>query len=539
MPRVCGSRPRATLFAVLAAALGASALSAPAGAEDGTSPVVSAPDIPSVPALESEIAEAVEEALASATAAEETSDATGAPVEEVGELAPVPDAPTVPDTAQGSGDIPEASDPASTVASTGDTTVDSGDTADDSDRSPASTSAEDDAVAAPVAEAAASQPRPTPTDQLNVNLSVRVSSPGSNGAVTQANEATMPPAEPVTAETTRGEQAAPETGTRPAAPPKTASGNEWYWEWNCVSTPGIGTISPPVSTNGSMPTSWTWIWNCGDNFEQYQGDAPSQYQQINANISIRIDSPGDDGAVTQTNVAAAAPGRVAIAIPHVSIPLPSIAVESTFSIELPAITQNVPPLPRLLAEVGGSIRLPSLGDVLVNGADWQTATEQAVQELEATLEVVIGIEPAPPAAFEPSNRGLQQPTLARHAVIPPLATAPTVVVRAPKPVAPTTWTPQTQVSGKLVHSTLKPPEAERTRPAPRWKQATRAPRSGSSPSSGATATVAGPGSAAGIGLPTFLALLILAVVLDLARRVALERVTLPSGHWRRPPDTPG
>ncbi len=43
----------------------------------------------------------------------------------------------------------------------------------------------------------------------------------------------------------------------------------------------------------------------------------------------------------------------------------------------------------------------------------------------------------------------------------------------------------------------------------------------------------------GGGLPIFLALPFLAAVLDLARRVALERVTWPSGHRRRPPDTPG
>jgi hypothetical protein len=105
--------------------------------------------------------------------------------------------------------------------------------------------------------------------------------------------------------------------------------------------------------------------------------------------------------------------------------------------------------------------------------------------------------------------------------------------------APAVW-PGPQVSGTLARPAPRSAEAERARPAPRWKPVTGAPRTGgSAPGSGATATVAGPGAASGLGLPVFLVLLIFAAVLDLARRVALERVTLPSGHWRRPPDTPG
>ena len=60
-----------------------------------------------------------------------------------------------------------------------------------------------------------------------------------------------------------------------------------------------------------------------------------------------------------------------------------------------------------------------------------------------------------------------------------------------------------------------------------------------SPVSGASVSAAGTGGSSGGGLPIFLALPFIAAMLDLARRVALERATWPSGHRRRVPDTPG
>jgi hypothetical protein len=57
--------------------------------------------------------------------------------------------------------------------------------------------------------------------------------------------------------------------------------------------------------------------------------------------------------------------------------------------------------------------------------------------------------------------------------------------------------------------------------------------------SGTSVSAAGTGGSPGGGLPIFLALPFIAAMLDLARRVALERATWPSGHRRRVPDTPG
>ena len=79
----------------------------------------------------------------------------------------------------------------------------------------------------------------------------------------------------------------------------------WAWQWDCLSAPPFTAISPNSSTSGSVPRNWTWIWNCGDNPVQYQSGTASQYQPVNMNVSIRISSPGNDGPVSQSNVAIA------------------------------------------------------------------------------------------------------------------------------------------------------------------------------------------------------------------------------------------
>jgi hypothetical protein len=198
----------------------------------------------------------------------------------------------------------------------------------------------------------------------------------------------------------------------------------------------------------------------------------------------------------------------------------------------------MPSLPALLAEVGATVELPSLGAVLLGGADWQT---EAAGALVATLDALNEARLPAPADAAPRGVGSPGDTPSPIAAIS-ARPAPVDIARAPDTFARTPAVSATRgvASGALARDTVRPPDVERTRPAPRWKPVTNAPRPGrSAPGSGATATVAGPGTAGGLGLPIFLALLILAVVLDLARRVALERVTLPSGHWRRPPDTPG
>ena len=77
---------------------------------------------------------------------------------------------------------------------------------------------------------------------------------------------------------------------------------------------GIGTAirrSVPPEQNVIVDGTWSWNWNfnCASpnapsGSGQYQ-NASTQYQPQNSNISIRIGSPGDNGAVTQTIAAVA------------------------------------------------------------------------------------------------------------------------------------------------------------------------------------------------------------------------------------------
>jgi len=82
-------------------------------------------------------------------------------------------------------------------------------------------------------------------------------------------------------------------------------------------------------------------------------------------------------------------------------------------------------------------------------------------------------------------------------------------------------------------------DSGKPRPAPRWKAPAPAQPPPASLTSGTSAAPASGGGSSGGGIPIFLALPFLAVMLDLARRVALDRVALPSGHRSRMPENPG
>jgi hypothetical protein len=183
---------------------------------------------------------------------------------------------------------------------------------------------------------------------VNVNISVRVDSPGDNGAVTQINAAlsqtlpvAMPPEvryqapdpqyhDPLASSAASVGPAAPTDPAPTADPPVTPVDSwDWTWTWSCgdVMSP---TIVVPAEYLQQI-WNWNWNWNCGGNTNanantgsqpssQYQ-PVTSQYQPINVNISIRIASPGNDGPVVQTNLAIAMPVIVQTASNH-SAPLP-------------------------------------------------------------------------------------------------------------------------------------------------------------------------------------------------------------------------
>ena len=216
--------------------------------------------------------------------------------------------------------------------------------------------------------AVAPDPPVEQTGATNVNVSVRVDSPGDNGSVTQANGASGtevgvaaddpqyqpdPPQYQAPIPVTNDSEATP-------IPESTVPDGSWNWTWNCADAPEIP-IDPAVS---SQNWTWNWDWDCGDaetisrNREvelgsQYQPSV-AQYRPINVNISIRINSPGNDGPVVQTNVAivvktpapvqlvAELPGAAAgmvqneLAIADVSISAPGLTEIPVFAAAEPA-----------------------------------------------------------------------------------------------------------------------------------------------------------------------------------------------------------
>ena len=181
------------------------------------------------------------------------------------------------------------------------------------------------------------------TAPTNINVSVRVNSPGDNGLVEQANAALAtvagaataiapqyqpdPPQyqAPIPAAATPTADQAPQTAA--AEPAQATDGWNWNWEWNCGD--GIPEIAVPPEV-GTQNWIWNWDWNCGasdplptntsgESTPQYQPGV-TQYRPININISIRINSPGNDGPVAQTNVAVVV---TAPALPKVRIEVPA------------------------------------------------------------------------------------------------------------------------------------------------------------------------------------------------------------------------
>jgi hypothetical protein len=104
--------------------------------------------------------------------------------------------------------------------------------------------------------------------------------------------------------------------------------------------------------------------------------------------------------------------------------------------------------------------------------------------------------------------------------------------------AKTTTTTATAPAAESARNAAKAPKA-RGKAAPRWRTAAPTMPAPAQAPAGASAAAAGGGGSSGGGLPFLLALPFVAAMLDLARRVALERVATPSGHRSRMPETPG
>jgi hypothetical protein len=431
---------------------------------------------------------------------------------------------------------------APTEAPGADTTPDTGDTTADT---PAP--APDPAVPAQAPQPEVVTPPPAPSTSVapastNVNVSVRINSPGDNGAVTQLNvTATVPQPtspEPAPAPTSHGSTAQPAPEAAGSGPAGGVASDEWYWSWNCLDAVPFSPISPTGSGSGSVPISWTWIWNCGDNNEQYRGETLPGFQQQNTNISIRFASPGDDGPVSQVNVAVSLPVAAGARVTQAA-PASSSANATSSAISLVPIGPELGDAPGLPAVISASndtdIALPASAEAApvaiapVTGVVASPGTTRFAAPLDLAHGVpfAAGLRARGARGASTAPRG-GNGTTGRHQAEP---TVPGGASAAPAAVS-------ADVSAR--HAAR--PATARAAPSSRKPGAEDVPLRGPlhpTPLSGASAAAAGSGGSSGSGLPFLLALPFVAAMLDLARRVAFERATWPSGHRRRVPDRPG
>jgi hypothetical protein len=277
---------------------------------------------------------------------------------------------------------------------------------------------------------------------VNVNVSVRVDSPGDDGAVTQINAAVAEPSPAATLPQVRYQAPEPQyhdvaAGSEPAAVPDSpadtttgavaaavpADAWDWTWTWSCgdAIAPSIELPADYLQQNWN----WNWNWNCAGNNSgigstgsqlpaQYQ-PVTSQYQPINVNISIRIASPGNNGPVVQANVAVAVPNLAPVAIRPVSVSVtvpfasvspvespaapaaaapessepPAAAVEDTASPQSPtseAAAADTTPVRSVLERVPGP-----------DGRDTTPATARTVPVAVVSAEAIAALAPPAPA----------------------------------------------------------------------------------------------------------------------------------------------
>jgi hypothetical protein len=519
-----GTRSRAVLC--IAAATASCAAFAPAAAwadDDVTPPSPTVTDV--VPALDLDVpiddeTEEAIEAAGEAIGAVIDASSDGADAVTSDETAATTEQPAA--TAEAATEMPP--DPALESASEADTTTDSADTATDS-TVPATTVG---GGALTTTTGSATVPA-APT--VNVNVSVRIGSAGDNGSVSQTNAIGAPAqTTPVASSGASRPTNAPAASrvTPASSGPATSPTSPWYWQWNCRDLPMIPVVSPSDSYGESLPTSWTWIWNCADISDQYHSETGDQYQQTNTNISIRISSPGDNGPVTQTNIAISAGGASRIAIPAIGLPTVTVTAPP-LTVTTPTITVTAPgvgiTIPSIVVETPSSTLAAPVIDPVISGG-WGTAADVSVANENASAPTSL-VEPADPAAVADGATGA-----GAHRSI--TATPPPTDVRT------ATLGVRAGASAPGVHAgTAREPR--QAKPAPRWRPSSfqPEPKAPVSPPAGMSASAAGAAGSSSGGLPIFLALPFLAAVLDLARRVALERATWPSGHRRRIPDTPG
>ena len=251
------------------------------------------------------------------------------------------------------------------------------------------------------------------------------------------------------------------------------------------------------------------------------------------NVSIRISSPGNDGPVTQANIAAALGVATGTSIVGAAVRASIAPVAGPPQLGAPAVTlpalpalPGVPSLPELAAPTGVAL---GIGDA--TGAT-TVPSEVSIFDL---VELPFALPPLP-GARRPDLGGLVRrlPRLAGPGGTPWFAP-----VMIPSDARDDGGAVLAGATSGRSSSKGAARSRDREKPAPRWRAPAPSQPLPASVSSGTSVAPASGGGSSGSGIPIFLALPFLAAMLDLARRVTLDRVALPSGHRSRMPENPG
>ena len=314
---------------------------------------------------------------------------------------------------------------------------------------------------------------------------------------------------------TVGENSSGITSTAPKTDSVTPPGVWiWNWSWNCDPSSAPVVPSPPA---GSTVWIWDWQWQCPGGAPGPAPAVPSVCVQCNVAVSIRIASPGDDGAVTQSNLAAA------------SATAANAASAALTAAQLVAQSAGAPPLPPFSMP---PIPLPPAPELNpVPAVDVQRELAGVVPALpSAPAPALLGDEQASPWRGADTPGARRRPALAGHAAVHSRALAP-VESRAFAGVV----VGGRSRSGGRAHPAATAPASGAASPS--LPSAPRAPFAPSSPAAAGTAGSSGHGGGASVltvsltGALTFLAFALLSSILPATppgrRRLSDDRRARP------------
>jgi hypothetical protein len=219
--------------------------------------------------------------------------------------------------------------------------------------------------------------------------------------------------------------------------------------------------------------------------------------------------------------------------------LPAFVALPTMPFPVPGL---IPPLPRIPSAAIAAVPLPPEATGPWSGPALVALSEAAITTIalgpitsaSAAPDLRVSTPFAGPRRARPVSAGSRPNRLAVRKTLPGRPAARQALAALGTPGVRGVVATANTVS-KGAHDAG--PDAK---PAPRWRAPSRpAPTQETAPSGTSASAATGSGGSSGGGIPIFLALPFLAAMLDLARRVMLDRVTLPSGSRGRVPERPG